>query len=69
LKRLRLPVRPPQGLGTARFLELMAVDKKVLDGRLRLVLLKAIGQAVVTDDFDLDRLQAMLEQLTADAAA
>jgi len=69
LKRLRLPVRPPQGLGTARFLELMAVDKKVLDGRLRLVLLKAIGQAVVTDDFDLDRLQAMLEQLTEDAAA
>ena len=47
----------------------MAVDKKVLDGRLRLVLLKAIGRAVVTDDFDLDRLQAMLEQLTADAAA
>jgi len=69
LKRLRLPVRPPQGLGTARFLELMAVDKKVLDGRLRLVLLKAIGEAVVTDDFALDRLQTMLEQLTADAAA
>ncbi len=69
LKRLRLPVRPPRGLSTARFLELMAVDKKVLDGRLRLVLLKAIGQAVVTDDFDFQRLEAMLDQLTADAAA
>jgi len=29
----------------------MAVDKKVQDGRLRLVLLRGIGGAVVTDDF------------------
>ncbi len=30
---------------------LMAVDKKVVDGGLRLVLLKAIGDAIVTGDF------------------
>jgi 3-dehydroquinate synthase len=29
----------------------MAVDKKVQDGRLRLVLLKGIGRALVTADF------------------
>jgi 3-dehydroquinate synthase len=48
----RLPVSPPPGLGPDRFLELMAVDKKVLGGRLRLVLLRRIGEAVVTGDFD-----------------
>ncbi|MEE4381656.1 MAG: hypothetical protein V2J02_06640, partial [Pseudomonadales bacterium] len=30
----------------------MAVDKKVVDGRLRLILLEALGHAVVTDDVD-----------------
>jgi len=55
----RLPVDPPSALAAGRFRELMAVDKKVIGGRLRLVLLKAIGAAVVTDDFAqgaLDRL-------------
>ena len=30
----------------------MAVDKKALDGQIRLVLLKQLGQAVVTADYD-----------------
>ena len=41
--------------------DLMAVDKKVLDGGLRLVLLKAIGEAVVTGEFDDARLDATLQ--------
>ncbi len=41
-------------------LELMAVDKKVLGGRTRLVLLKAMGHAVVTHDFDADALRYTL---------
>jgi 3-dehydroquinate synthase len=56
----RLPVTPPPGLGPERFLDLMAVDKKVLSGRLRLVLLRGIGDAVVTGDFDPQALQATL---------
>jgi len=47
-----LPVRVPAALTMERFLELMAVDKKVKAGRLRLVLLQGIGQAVLTADFD-----------------
>jgi 3-dehydroquinate synthase len=47
-----LPTEPPEAMSAERFLELMAVDKKVIDGTLRLVLLKAIGEAVVTADFD-----------------
>ena len=42
--------------------KLMALDKKVHDGSLRLVLLRAIGQAVVTADYDNDDLMRMLER-------
>ncbi|MDX1514844.1 MAG: 3-dehydroquinate synthase, partial [Gammaproteobacteria bacterium] len=47
-----LPTGLPEDLSPDRMLELMAVDKKVRAGRLRLVLLRAIGEAVVTDEFD-----------------
>jgi 3-dehydroquinate synthase len=46
----RLPVRAPAALSPARFRELMSVDKKVEAGRLRLVLLRRIGEAVVTGE-------------------
>jgi 3-dehydroquinate synthase len=59
--RAGLPVGPPAGIGAERFLDLMAVDKKVLDGRLRLVLLKGIGEAIVTDGFPAAALRATLE--------
>jgi 3-dehydroquinate synthase len=61
VRRAGLPVAPPKGIGTDRFLELMAVDKKVLDGRLRLVLLKGVGKALVTDGFPLQALRETLE--------
>lgn len=44
-----LPVAGPL-LGADRYLELMAHDKKVLAGRLRLVLLRGIGSAVTWAD-------------------
>jgi 3-dehydroquinate synthase len=46
--RAGLPVFGPK-LGAARYLELMSHDKKVQDGKLRLVLLQEIGRAVVSD--------------------
>ncbi|HSB95280.1 MAG TPA: 3-dehydroquinate synthase [Spongiibacteraceae bacterium] len=60
LTRAGLPIVPPNDMAVEQFLALMAVDKKVLDGQLRLVLLKAIGEAVVTTDFPLATLQACL---------
>ena len=42
----------------------MAVDKKVLDGKLRLVLLKSMGQAMTTSDFDVKHLNETLADLT-----
>ncbi|MCU0836897.1 MAG: 3-dehydroquinate synthase [Chromatiaceae bacterium] len=58
----RLPVTPPAEIDPSRFLELMAVDKKVQAGRLRLVLLRGIGHAVVTADIPADALWATLEE-------
>ncbi|SDH65921.1 3-dehydroquinate synthase [Pseudomonas flavescens] len=55
-----LPVVPPQEMTPADFLEHMAVDKKVLDGQLRLVLLRSLGEAVVTSDYPRDILSATL---------
>lgn len=55
-----LPVSPPPDLPAARFLELMAVDKKVRDGKLRLVLLQGLGKALVTEDFDGSALEQTL---------
>ncbi len=52
IERAGLPVDPPGSLGRERFLELMSVDKKVLEDRVRLVLLKGIGNSLVTQDFD-----------------
>lgn len=67
LKRADLPVRPPS-MTQQQFLELMAVDKKVLDGRLRLVLLKHIGEAIVTSDLDIQQVTDTLSALgVADA--
>lgn len=55
-----LPVLPPPELSAERLLDLMAVDKKVLNGQLRLVLLRQLGEAVVTADFDPNLLRETL---------
>ncbi|MEJ2479271.1 MAG: 3-dehydroquinate synthase [Acidihalobacter sp.] len=57
-----LPTVPPAELSAGRMRELMAVDKKVIDGSLRLVLLRGIGSAVVTADFDPAALDFILER-------
>ncbi|MGA7801477.1 MAG: 3-dehydroquinate synthase [Gammaproteobacteria bacterium] len=67
--RAGLPTAPPAELEAGTMRELMAVDKKVLDGGLRLVLLKAIGEAVVTGEFDPSSLDATLETAGRPATA
>ena len=49
LARAGLPTRGP-ALGVERYLALMQHDKKVVGGQLKLVLLRAIGQAVVSGE-------------------
>jgi 3-dehydroquinate synthase len=57
-----LPVEPPADMAPGTFLELMARDKKVVNGRLRLVLLEAIGKACVIDDAQEQELVELLER-------
>ena len=54
-----LPVVPP-ALEFEAMLNAMGMDKKVLDGRLRLVLARSIGDVFVTDAVDQQLLQATL---------
>lgn len=61
LVRAGLPVRPPAGMQPEDFRRLMAGDKKVAAGRLRLVLLRRLGEAVLTADFDDAALGATLQ--------
>lgn len=56
-----LPVTVPAEMTAERFMDLMAVDKKVQDGAIRLILLKAIGQAVISDDYPPAQLAATLD--------
>ena len=60
LRRAGLPlVAPP--IGAARALELMGMDKKVLAGRIRLVLLDRLGSGIVTGDYPAAALQETLQ--------
>lgn len=57
-----LPTEAPDNIEQTQFLNLMGLDKKVLDGRLRLVLLKAIGEAFVTTDISMPDLLSLVSK-------
>jgi 3-dehydroquinate synthase len=63
-QRAGLPMVAP-ALGVEKYLDLMGLDKKVQDGKLRFVLLKALGHAVVTDEAPQDLLRQTLEACCA----
>lgn len=58
----KLPVDVPDLMTSADFLRLMKLDKKVLAGQLRLILLKALGEAVIYQDTPDDLLMQTLSQ-------
>ena len=60
LQTAHLPVKGPKDMSCDDYISRMAVDKKVLDGALRLVLLKGIGQAYITSDVPRDLLEETL---------
>ncbi len=61
LRQANLPVQGPKDMTVEDYLSRMAVDKKVLDGRIRLVLLEAIGQAWITSDTPKELLEQTLK--------
>ena len=56
----------PKSLTVDEYLQHMAVDKKVLSGKIRLVLLESIGKAVVSEDFDMEELKETIACCTSD---
>lgn len=62
LLAMNLPVHIPAGMDPQQFLELMGRDKKVVDGRMRLVLLEALGSACIIDDASEAELVELLEE-------
>jgi len=59
LTKARLPLDAPK-LGVEKYLDLMQLDKKVADGKIRLILQQGIGKSVITSDYDAEKLRAVL---------
>ena len=64
LEKAGLPAEFPAQARELDMRELMSVDKKVRSGKLNLVLLQEIGQAVITHDFKESVLQETLDLFT-----
>lgn len=59
-ERAGLPVVAPH-LGTDQYLHLMGLDKKIIDGQMRFVLLRALGHAVISSAVPVELLRDTLE--------
>jgi len=57
-----LPTQPPAELSAEKFISLMAVDKKNVDGEIRLILLKKIGEASLPISVEKTTLLATLNE-------
>lgn len=55
-QRAQLPIKCPK-IPLEDFLSYMSHDKKVLDGSIRLILLKKLGQAFITKTFDINMMK------------
>ncbi|MGR9117282.1 MAG: 3-dehydroquinate synthase [Gammaproteobacteria bacterium] len=60
-EKSRLPIFPPSEIGPERFVELMTVDKKNVDGRIRVILLKSIGDATLPVNVEKELLEETLK--------
>jgi 3-dehydroquinate synthase len=63
IERVGLPLRPPLGLDRARIKAALALDKKIIAGGQRWILLEAIGRPVVRADVPVDVVESVLDDL------
>jgi 3-dehydroquinate synthase len=61
VQRAHLPASPPPEVESEQLLDLRAMDKKVRNRQLRLVLMQGLGHAVIRDDVDPTLLRATLD--------
>jgi len=62
LEQANLPVRSPSEMNVDDYMQAMAIDKKTLDGTIKLVLLKKLGEAIVVSNYDPDLLEKTLQE-------
>ena len=61
LQRFELPSAMPSGLDAEAILDKMRLDKKSVNGQIRLILWRGIGQAFIATDISTKQLHAFLE--------
>ena len=62
LDKANLPIQAPKNIIAENFMQHMSVDKKVRGGKLYLVLLKSIGEAILTAEFNSVLLEETLNE-------
>ncbi len=60
IQESNLPTTAPKELSVEQFIALMSVDKKVLDGELRLVLMRQLGNSTIEEGIPIETLKSML---------
>jgi 3-dehydroquinate synthase len=65
IERAGLPLRPPKGLDRARIGAALALDKKIVAGGQRWVLLEDVGRPVVRSDVPREVVESVLDDLLA----
>lgn len=63
LAALELPLRLPEGVDPAKALANTAADKKFRGGKIHFVLLRALGEPLISTELSMDDLREALEQL------
>ncbi|MCP4335023.1 MAG: 3-dehydroquinate synthase, partial [Gammaproteobacteria bacterium] len=56
IQRAGLPVTPPENMTVEQYLDAMAIDKKTVAGSIKLILLRALGEAFVSGDYSHEKL-------------
>lgn len=67
LEKANLPVKLPAAIKGKELIDSMVIDKKTRKGKMRLVLLKGIGKACVTEDYDHGALLEVLDTFPGEA--
>ncbi len=62
INKMALPTRFPKRFTVKKMLALMQVDKKVRDGKIRLILLQSLGKAIITDQYEPQLLEQTLTE-------
>ena len=62
LQRIGLPVKAPR-MDTGRLIQLMTMDKKARQGKIHIILPKKIGEVMLPQPVEADRIQPLLEKI------